>query len=89
MSGCREGRNIWWFLFTFWPSHGGRDSRWRGREVFHRRWWSSPYVWHDSVGKFWHRAVTCRRTHGNVMLLAAENGVRRSYCFNCERGVTP
>jgi hypothetical protein len=82
MSCGRRNSNIWWYLFTFWSACGGK--RWRGYEVFTKQWWRSPYIWHDSVGKFWNRWVVCPLVgHKNVKDVSDPGEPKELYCFDC------
>lgn len=86
MGGCRECKNIWWYLFSFWNNYGGTGKRkWRGWEVFTRRFWRyREYIWHDSFGKYLRRLFGCK--HDPVFLdETCDGGKDIIYCFKCER----
>jgi len=89
MGACRENKNIWWYLFTFCPNYGGNGRRWRGRDVFSRRWWEyREYIFHDSIGHFWNRWIKCPITgHKNVKNVAEPREPVEWYCFDCEQRV--
>lgn len=92
MGAGRENKNLWWYLFTFWPNYGGKGYRWRGRDVFTKRWWRyKDYIWHDSIGKFWNRWVVCSVIgHRHVRDVGESNHYSSKpeyHCFNCERRV--
>jgi hypothetical protein len=88
MCGARENKNVWWYLFTFWPNYAGEGPRWRGYALFARRWWRSEYVWHDSIGMYWHRAVTCRFFgHGKPQDISCPGEPPKVHCFDCERTI--
>ena len=90
--GCgRENKSIWWRLFGVWKNYAGHGkSKWRGWELFTLRFWKyREYIWHDSVGKYWNRLVTCRLLgHRNVQDVADYNEHKRMHCFKCERDLT-
>ena len=87
MGGCREGRDMWFFLFGFWSS-----GKWRGWDLFKLRFWTShatrQYLLHDSFGKYWASHVTCRLFgHHEPRNVNEPNEPVRLYCFRCERTV--
>ena len=90
MCAAREAKNVWWYLFSKWPNYAGKGPRWRGWDLFHRRWWrNSEYLYHDSFGKFWNRWVKCKLTgHHKVMDVACNGEPQRLNCFDCEQAVT-
>lgn len=89
MGECREGKNIWWYLFSFWPNYGGKDKRWRGYDLFTRRWWEyREYIFHDSFGKFWNRWIKCPITgHKNIKNIGEPNDPSEYHCFDCEKRI--
>ena len=87
MGAGREGKNIWWWLFTRWGNYAGRGKRWRGRDVFRRKWWRSPYIWHDSVGKFWNRWIGCKVLGHRKVSNVSDDDRIELHCFNCDRRV--
>lgn len=87
MGACREGRDIWFFLFGFWS-----NGKWRGRDLFTVQFWRShatrEYLLHDSFGKYWARLVACRFfDHIALRNVNDPNEPTRMYCFRCERSV--
>lgn len=90
MGACRENKSVWCRLFGIWKNYGGKGkSRWRGYELFNRRFWTfRQYIWHDSIGKYWNRYVSCPIVgHRNVEDVADLNEPKRLHCFNCEQDV--
>lgn len=83
MGSCRENASIWWCLFNRYP-----NGDWTGQRLFTRRFWHSPYLWHDSFGVFWNRLVGCRLFgHGNVQNLSFRGEPDEWRCFDCDRTV--
>lgn len=95
MGASRETLNVWWYLFGFYENYGGSGKKkWRGYTLFHRYFWRGRFwgkdcsIWHDSVGGYWNKWVTCR-LHGHVHTTEIPEEDRRysegkdSYCFTC------
>ena len=85
MGGCREVRDIWFFLFGFWS-----NGKWRGWDLFRLGFWTSwatrEYLLHDSFGKYWARLVACRVFgHDEPRNVNDPGEPLRMYCFRCER----
>jgi len=78
----RENKNIWWYLFTFWPMALRNGSRWRGWELFGRNFWKHrEHIFHDSFGKFFNRYIICKiRGHNNVQWIMDDS---KFHCFSC------
>ncbi len=81
---AREGRNIWWYLFSF--SRYAKPSK-----IFRRYFWNR-YVWHDSFGKFLWRLWCPVFGHLKKRVKNIEDNMaadRPTYhCFACERRVS-
>jgi hypothetical protein len=90
--GCgasRETKNIWWYLFSSWDNYAGKGkSRWRGWDLFHKRFWKSrKYIFHDSCGVFWNRWVKCELWgHKRVQDIGCGE-TPEWYCFDCHQKV--
>lgn len=82
MGAARMGADIWWLLFGRWP-----NGEWRGwtlvRRPMRRQVWRSPYLWHDSFGKYWARLTLCK--HPDPKVVSDPNEPLWLHCFRCER----
>jgi hypothetical protein len=86
MGAAREGADIWFMLSGRWSYNG----QWRGRALFTRRFWRNEYVWHDSFGKYWARAYTCRFWgHLPPRVVSDPGEPLRMHCFRCETSTYP
>ena len=89
MSCGRESKNIWWYLFTFWPNYAGKGLRWRGWDLFTKRWWRSgrEYIIHDSFMVYFNRFVRCKISgHGNVVI-DDDKDKPDFVCINCHKRI--
>ena len=82
--GCRETKNIWWYLFTC----SCYDGRWRGRALFCKSFWRyRKYIWHDSFGVFFNRLIVCRFFGHRDIKDVSCGGPPEMYCFKCGREI--
>lgn len=87
----REIKSVWFYLFGYWKNYGGRGNRWRGWDLFTRRWWrnGSEYIFHDSIGRYFNQFIKCKITgHKNTRDIACSGELPRTHCFDCERDIT-
>jgi hypothetical protein len=84
----RETKNIWWYLFSSWDKNYAGMLRWRGREVFKKRFWENrKYIFHDSIGVYWNRWVWCELWgHKRVQNIGCEE-TQEWYCFDCHQKI--
>lgn len=83
MGCCRENKDLIWRLFGRYPS-----GRWRGWDLFTRVFWRyRSYMFHDTVGKRWHRLWTCWSGCGKVQSINGPGEPWTLHCFKCERSV--
>jgi len=89
---ARENCNIFWHLFHFYKCtiniEGDKSWRWGGKHIFSFNYWrwNYKYIWHDSIGKFWNKAIKCNITkHSNTQDIACDGELPRTYCFDCEQ----
>jgi len=81
MGACRENANIFWYLFNKYPS-----GKWAGWELFSKRIWKNPHLWHDSFGSYWYRWVACKiNGHKDVKDVSESYEPNEYYCFNCQK----
>ncbi len=85
MGSSRQSGNLFFYLFGRWPYDGGR---WRGFDLFTRRFWRNRYIWHDTIGRHFNAWFLCSlRGHGYVRNANDPGEPVRLYCFACERDV--
>ncbi len=83
MGGCRENANIWSSLG--FCSYGGKW-HWRGKRLFTKSFWGSPYLLHDSFGAYFNRFIICKLLgHREVKDVSDPGEEKRMHCFKCEK----
>ena len=78
MGASRQGANLWWWLFK-------RKKVYSWRDFFRLKIYKSRYLWHDSFGVYFNRAVGCRWGHRDARQVGDPGEPERMWCFACHR----